>query len=184
MLSEDVKTDFSKATAALGERLRPAGRKALASAQLLSRKQKTGERVDTFVQVFEDLFEKSYGRQGGIDPSFKSTLKRDLFVQGLLLKWQEKVLPTAESFSEALHQARTAEEQERQLAEMHRRDSSCLTPRPGQHDTHPKSYPDAQDEQPSRKPPRGGGSKNKPAFRSWCWAFLSRLSSEKASSRG
>ncbi len=58
VLSEDVKTDFSKATAALGERLRPAGRKALASAQLLSRKQKTGERVDAFVQVFEDLFEK------------------------------------------------------------------------------------------------------------------------------
>ncbi len=55
-LSEDVqKTDFRKATAALGECLKPAGRKALASAQLLSRKQKTGERVDTFVQVFEHL---------------------------------------------------------------------------------------------------------------------------------
>ena len=43
-------------------------------------------------------------------------------MQGLILKWQAKVLPTAESFTEALYQARTAEEQERQLAEIHKRD--------------------------------------------------------------
>ena len=62
------------------------------SAQLLQQKQRTGEWVDAYVQVLEDLFEKSYGRQSGVDPVFRATLKRDLFVQGLLLKWQEKVL--------------------------------------------------------------------------------------------
>ena len=71
--------------------------------------------------MFEDLFEKSYGRQSGVDPVFRATLKRDLFVQGLLLlKWQEKVLPTAGTFADALHQARIAEEQERQLAQIHK----------------------------------------------------------------
>ncbi len=50
----------------------------------------------------------------GIDDSFKATR--------LVLWWQEKVLPTAESFADALHQARTAEEQQRQLAAMHKRD--------------------------------------------------------------
>ncbi len=60
------------------------------------------------------------------------TLKRDLFVR-LILKWHEKVLPTAESFTEALHQARTAEEQERQLAEMHKRE-------PPQHHAVPSAW--------------------------------------------
>ncbi len=70
------------------------------------KKQRPGESVmDEFVQTFEKLYEKSYGCQGGIDDSFKATLKRDLFVQGLVLRWQEKVLPTAESFADALHQA-------------------------------------------------------------------------------
>ena len=123
VLPEESKVSFSVDTKALGDHLRPAGRKALTSAQLLRRKQKMGESVDEFVQAFEELFEKSYGRQTEIDPKFKGTLKRDLFVQGLNLKWQEKVLPTAETFADALHQARTAEEQERQLIAMHRREA-------------------------------------------------------------
>ena len=46
-------------------------------------------------------------------------LKRDLFIQGLLLKWQEKVLPSADIFADALYQARTMEEQSKQLSKMH-----------------------------------------------------------------
>ena len=122
VLPGESKSSYAKATKALGDRLKPAGRKALSSAQLLRRKQRSGETVDAFVQEFEDLFEKSYGHESGIDPEFKKTLKRDLFVQGLILKWQEKVLPTAKSSTGALYQARTAEEQERQLAKIHKRD--------------------------------------------------------------
>ena len=57
---------------------------------------------------------RTFSRRATVDRV--GILKRDLFVQGLNLKWQEKVLPTAKSFSDALHQARTAEEQEQQLA--------------------------------------------------------------------
>ena len=32
------------------------------------------------------------GSHSGINDGFKATLKRDLFVQGLLRRWQEKVL--------------------------------------------------------------------------------------------
>lgn len=46
-------------------------------------------------------------------------LKRDLFVQGLSLKWQEKVLPSAVTFADAFHQARAAEEQDTLLGELH-----------------------------------------------------------------
>ena len=113
VLPSSAKASFEEASKALGARLVPAGRKALTSAELLGRKQHEGESVDDFVQAFEKLFEKSYGSHSGIDDGFKATLKRDLFVQGLLLRWQEKVLPTAETFSDALHQARTAEEQRR-----------------------------------------------------------------------
>ena len=35
------------------------------------------------------------------------------------MKWQEKVLPSAVSFADALYQARAAEEQEKQLSAMH-----------------------------------------------------------------
>ena len=123
VLTGESKSSYAKATKALEDRLKPSGRKALSSAQLLRRKQKPGEPVDEFVQAFENLFEKSYGNESGIDPAFRRTLKRDLFVQGLILKWQEKVLPTAENFTEALYQARTAEEQERQLAQIHKREA-------------------------------------------------------------
>ena len=41
MLPEESKKDYATATKALGERLKPAGRKALSSAQLLRRKQGT-----------------------------------------------------------------------------------------------------------------------------------------------
>ena len=58
-----------------------------------------------------------------LDQKSKELLKRDLFLQGLLLNWQEKVLPSANSSNDALSQARTTDEQERQLSEMHQRDS-------------------------------------------------------------
>ena len=67
------------------------------------------------------MFEESYGHRVDVDATFKCVLKRDIFVQGLLLKWQEQVLPSATTFADALHQARTAEEQEKQLGEMHHR---------------------------------------------------------------
>ena len=69
------------------------------------------------------LFDKSYGQREGMDQASKDMLKRDLFVQGLMWKWQEKVLPSANSFHDALHQARVTEKQERQLSDLHRRDS-------------------------------------------------------------
>ena len=67
------------------------------------------------------------------DREWMRVLARDLFIQGLLLKWQEKVLPSAETFADALYQARTMEEQSMQLSKMHAseggpRDSSHSTP--------------------------------------------------------
>jgi hypothetical protein len=121
VLPPEEKQTFASATEALGRRIQPAKREALASAQLLRRKQKAGESVDDYVREFERLFEDSYGHRADIDAAFKAVLKRDLFVQGLLLKWQEKVLPTTKAFPDALHLARTAEEQERQLGLMHHR---------------------------------------------------------------
>ena len=35
------------------------------------------------------------------------------------LKWQEKVLPSAKTFHDVLHQARAAEQQEKQLSSLH-----------------------------------------------------------------
>ena len=105
---------------ALKQRLHPVKSEALLSAQLMRRKQQYLESVDQYAQEFESLFEKSYGRRAGMDTSSKEMLKRDLFVQGLILKWQEKVLPSAATFSDALHQARLAEEQHRQLDELHK----------------------------------------------------------------
>ena len=59
-----------------------------------------------------------------MDQASKDMLKRDLFVQGLLWKWQEKVLlsSSANTFDDALYQARIAEEQERQLSDLHKRE--------------------------------------------------------------
>ena len=78
----------------------------MSSAQL-RRRQKPGESVDDFVRDFERLYEESYGHRADVDAAFKGVLKRDVFV------------PSATTFADALHQARTAEEQERQLGLIH-----------------------------------------------------------------
>ena len=96
---------------ALGRQLQPARSEALLSAQLMKRKQQVYVSVDAYSQDFESLFEKSYGQRTGMDQASKELLKRDLHVQGLLLKWQKKVVPSAKTFEDALHQARLAEEQ-------------------------------------------------------------------------
>lgn len=56
VLPVDDKDTFEKASKALGERVRLAKREALSSAQLLRRRQRTGESVDDFVREFERLF--------------------------------------------------------------------------------------------------------------------------------
>ena len=119
LLPGSVKGTFQEATTALQKRLEPVGRDALRSAQLIRRRQKFGETVDVYAQDFERLFEQSYGCRTGMDEDSRNMLKRDLFVQGLLLKWQEKVLPSAETYMDALHQARANEKQSRQLANLH-----------------------------------------------------------------
>lgn len=68
-----------------------------------------------YAQDFERIFQQSYGCRTGMDEDSCNMLKRDLFV----LKWQEKVLPSAETYVDALHQARANEEQSRQLANLH-----------------------------------------------------------------
>ena len=102
VLPETVKRSPDSAMSALRERLHPVRNDALVSAQLMRRRQEPQETVDTYAQAFEQLFGKSYGRHQGMDVTSRATLKRDLFVQGLLLKWQEKVLPSAETFEDAL----------------------------------------------------------------------------------
>ena len=86
----------------------------------MRRKQEPQETVDTYAQAFEHLFGKSYGRHQGMNMASRATLKQDLFVQGLLLKWQEKVLPSADTFEDALFQVRVQEEQQRDLTHLHR----------------------------------------------------------------
>ena len=54
-----------------------------------------------------------------MDPTSKGLLQRDLFTQGLLHKWQEKISPSAETFHDVLFQACAAEEQEHTLLELH-----------------------------------------------------------------
>ena len=51
------------------------------------------ETVDQYAQDFETFFDHSYGRRAGMDQESKDLLKRDLFVLGLRMKWQEKVFP-------------------------------------------------------------------------------------------
>ena len=65
-----------------------------------------------------------------MDESSCAILKRDLFNQGLLLKWQEKILPSAETFADALYQVRTMEEQSKQLTCMHQKAVSMTYPIP------------------------------------------------------
>lgn len=55
--------------------------------------------MDDYTQEFERLFELSYGHRLDLKQAFKGVLKRDIFVQGLLIKWQEKVL----TFTNAFH---------------------------------------------------------------------------------
>lgn len=74
--------------------------------------------VDSYLQSLS-LLEPSYRCQAGTDAESNQILKRDLFVQKLLLKWKGKVLPSATTFVDALYQARAAEEQEKQLQVMH-----------------------------------------------------------------
>ena len=97
-LPAEVKGFFTTAVEALRKQLQPP-----------KRKQQSDEPVDKYAQDFEMLFDKSYGNREGIDQASKDMLKRDLFVQGLLWKWQEKVLPSsANTFGDALYQARIA----------------------------------------------------------------------------
>ncbi len=119
VLPVEVRKSYKDAVGALRKRLHPVKQEALMSARLMKRKQKQQETVDEYAQDFEHLFEQSYGQRPGMDGDSKRLLKRDLFVQGLLLRWQMKVLPSAKSFENALHQARLAEEQEKQLTEIH-----------------------------------------------------------------
>ena len=63
----------------------------------MKRKQQVNEVVDAYSQDFESLFEKSYGQRTGMDQASKEPLKGDLYGQGLLLKWQEKVVPSAKT---------------------------------------------------------------------------------------
>ncbi len=155
VLPPEEKRTFLGAVEALGKRVQPAKREALSSAQLLQRRQRIRESVDDFVREFEQLFKDGYGHRPEVDSAFKAVLKRDLFVQGLLLKWQEKVLPTTTTFADALHLARAAEEQERQLGAIHPRQH----PKPGQ--SKPK---EESGQTPTGKPPGQGaqsGTRNK-----------------------
>ena len=65
-----------------------------------------------------------------MDENSCTMLERDLFIQCLLLKWQEKILPSAETFADALYQARTMEEQSKQLRCMHQKAVSMTYPIP------------------------------------------------------
>jgi len=51
-------------------------------------------------------------------------IKERPVLKGMMSKWQEQVLPSTNtnSFDNALYQARIAEEQKRQLSDLHRRD--------------------------------------------------------------
>ena len=103
-----LRDTFSRAIESLKKRLQPVANEALLSSQLMKRNQRTRESVSTYAQELEALFEKSYGKREGMELASKELLKRDLFVQGLSLKWQEKVLPSAATFADALHQAKAA----------------------------------------------------------------------------
>ena len=79
-----------------------------------------------------------------MDEEARERLKRDLFVQGLQYRWQEKVLPTATTFCDALYQARANEEQAKQLSYLQKqqepksgsRGSMTHKPAPHTHTSH------------------------------------------------
>ena len=119
VLSEEPKVSFQAAVDSLRRRLAPVRREALVSSQLMKRKQKPTKTVYQYAQDFETLFDRSYGHRAGMDQKSKDLLKGNLFMLGLRMKWQEKILPSVKNFSDCLHQARAAEEQERQLTELH-----------------------------------------------------------------
>ena len=98
MLPSEVKAPFMTATKALKQRLYPLQNEALLSVQLMKRRQGTTESVDEYAQDLEALFKNSYWHRARMDEASKGMLKCDLFVQGLMLKWQENVLPSATSF--------------------------------------------------------------------------------------
>ena len=143
-------------------------REALKSAELMKRKQTHNESVDLYAQEFERLFLKSYGSSGGMDTKSKEMLKRDLFVQGLLLKWQKKVLPSAVSFNDALYQARATEEQEKQLSELHQPawSKDGPTQRRGGTSSQPRQS-SATSEEPRSNPSQGGTASNPQPCRSF-----------------
>lgn len=97
------------------------------SAQLTKWKQGSIESVNKYAQELEALFEKSYGRRSGMDHVSKEVLKHDLFVQGLILKWQEKVLPSAATFADTLHQVHAAKEHAKQFNEIHKGSAKANT---------------------------------------------------------
>ena len=75
-------------------------------------------------QDFESLLEKSYGKRTGNDQPLMEMIKRDLFVQELIYKLQEKVLPSASTFADALHQPHLVKKQHMQLAKLYKYPSS------------------------------------------------------------
>lgn len=79
----------------------------------MQHRQQSGESVDEFAQDLENLFDRSHGNRAEMDEGSK---EMDFFVKEL---WQEKVLPSAKTFSDALHQARVTEQQEKQLNRLH-----------------------------------------------------------------
>ena len=125
MLPTSKRSNFDEATQALSERLYPIESEALVSAQLMRRKQQSHESVDEFAQDLDKFFERSYGRRRGMDEASKALLKRDVFVQGLLLRWQKGVLNRSLGFhnSDALTHTKLGhlilEQQERQLLKLH-----------------------------------------------------------------
>ena len=112
VLPKESKVSFSTAVDSLRKHLVPARRDALLSAQLMKRKQLPSGSVDQCAQEFKALFDRSYGCWSGMNQESKNLLKHDLFVLGLKMKWQEKVLPLTQTFDDSLHQATTVEEQE------------------------------------------------------------------------
>ena len=129
-LSKESKSSFQAAVDGLRKRLAPVRREALVSAQLMKRKQKATEMVDQYAGTLRPyLTTATVGGKGWTRSQKIFSRETELFVLGLRMKWQEKVLPSAESFSDCLHQARAAEEQERQLNELHQtKGSECVRP--------------------------------------------------------